>query len=69
MYRMINDLFGCLLAAGIMLLIFTILLMLVAAVLMPFGIENEEVETYLAAALFFTFCFIFFRSKLWKGDS
>lgn len=69
MFRLINDLFGCLLAAGIVVLIFTVLLMLAVAVVMPFGIENEEVETYLATGLFFIFCFIFFRSKLWKGDT
>lgn len=68
MINLISDLVGCVVAVAILLIILFILFLIPAVIVDLMGIGNEDIGVILTAILFVIVSFIFFKSKLWKGD-
>jgi hypothetical protein len=68
MINLISDLVGCVVAIAILLFILFILFLIPAVIVDLMGIGNEDIEVILTVVLFVIVSFIFFKSKLWRGD-
>lgn len=68
MINIIRDSIGCVVAAAIMLFILFVLFAIPAVFVESLEISNEDIEVILTMILFVIISFIFFNSKLWRGD-
>ena len=68
MINFIRNSIGCMAATAFMLFILFVLFLIPAVIVDSLGIGNEDIEVILTMILFVIVSFIFFKSKLWKGD-